>query len=170
LSKLDIFDHSSHSLLYKSTTNKLYGSSPQKLVGKVFFCPREVPRNDICGLEIKDGKGFISIKEVYLYKNRVELEKIEHVYKYITNEYIYTCKCESGNQSVSIPYNFHYDTDLQYPQSNDMKHPIHHLSVLHSHPRFSTGEMQLELFLEVVQSLCFDDSLKPFNLPIFSIG
>jgi hypothetical protein len=160
LRNIDIFDPSSKYLLRK---NDQIPFNEDVLFGYTFYAPKQLNRDAVDGIKLKDGKGYISISETYKQVNLHDYIKIAHVYRYITNEYTYECK-SSGLNSKIIPYNFHYDMDLEF---DTPQHPLVHLQVLHSVPRFPVKEKSLEEFLERVKVTCFDEELSPLVEPIY---
>ena len=157
----DIFDSSSKFLLHKKP--EMYPLTEGIIEGYIFYFPRQIAREVVDGFKLKDNKGFISIMETYKKVNAREFTKIAHTYRYITDEYTYECKSDVA-QPKNIPYNFHYDMDLDY---DTPEHPSKHLQVLHSHPRFPIKEDSIDDFFLQVKTTCFDLDLNPLNFPIY---
>ena len=141
-----------------------------------FYYPKQISPDVIDGYRLKNDQGFISFAETYKFINNYDLEKISFVYRYVTSKFIYECRHSEDKliEKKSLYYNFHYDLDLTYknPVKNDFSnHPPIHLQVLHPHPRFPVLEdMNIQLFLDTVRSLCFKNkTLDPYEEPIYSI-
>ncbi len=135
------------------------------------YFPKYIPLNQVDGLKLKDDKGFITIQETFKFLNRHDLVRVGYTYRYITNEVTYTCEhALSGSTQNNMPYNFHYDMDLEYrnPMNDNVGHPPNHLQVLHNHPRFESPNMTTASFLATVLQLCFKgNKLDPHTEPIF---
>lgn len=139
-----------------------------------FYYPGEVPPDSLSGFQLVSGKGFISIKQEYKYRNIREMDIVSYVYRFISPEMRYSCEYHdpSFNSLNALSYNFHYDMDLEYSDSINENHPECHLQVLHSHPRFKTERISVVEFLRTVKMLCFknNDTSEPYLEPVYMIS
>lgn len=134
-----------------------------------FYYPKKVPLDAFDGFKLVGEKGYISIKEKYLIGAGRKLERVSYVYRYITDEFNYSCSHNSSHTTQDFSYKFHYDMDLE--NNNTENHPQVHLQVLHNHPRFKMDkDISVIEFLEKIRMTCFQDitgKLTPYTEPIF---
>ncbi len=137
------------------------------------YYPYDIGFGAVDGIKLKDNKGFVAIQEFFrITDRRNTLEKSGYVYKYITEEHVYTYQHpSSGDVKSNLLYNFHFDMDLNYNNSPENNHPPTHLQVMHSLPRFQTEEVSIINFLDAVIGFCFENesTLIPYTVPIYSM-
>lgn len=171
----DIFDDVQKAKLYSSIQQ--ISSSVENERYLDIYAPKKIPREELDGLRLKDGKGFISFNVKYRYTNSSNLEEVSYVYRYITDEIAYDCTHKTGDRRLSLYYSFHYDKDLLFHENSSMnredaeRHPLTHLQVFHSHPRFPVAPISIYEFLAEVKKMCFlNESLTPYTEPLYSMG
>jgi len=146
----------------------------------VFNWPKIVSRNAVDGLKLINEKGYIAIRQSYLYKNNTrDLDLVGYVYKYMTDEMIYKSLHRHTNKDKDLHYIFHYDMDLLHAIDGNSRIPINehsneHLQVMHELPRFRTTDISLPLFFSHVIQLCFKKTTatdyEPRKEPFFNFS
>lgn len=136
-----------------------------------FYFPKRLSRGIVDGFKLVSDKGFISFHETYRKINQHDLERIGYVYKYVTNEMVYSCTHIQSGKLEKINYNFHYDMDLRRVADDvEENHPATHLQVLHTHPRFDTSkETTAAEFLQFVRIFCYEnkEASRPYTEALF---
>jgi hypothetical protein len=163
-----MFEVSVRSSFFRNPSRSLHSIGSTKFTS--FYYPKKISIDEIDGFPLKDNKGFVSIEETYKSINRSVFTKVSHVYRFVTSEHVYNyVHTPTGKTKFAINYNFHFDSDLEYPIDTS-SHPLNHFQVLQSHPRFKTEEVAIEDFLMEVRNACFrNDNYEPLQEPIFSL-
>src|SRR3972149_4900462 len=84
-----LFDSSINFLLYKQI--KPVPSNEGGVSYLTFYYPSRIDFDSVDGYKLKNGKGYISITETYLVKNKHHLDRVAFTYKFITDEVEYVC-------------------------------------------------------------------------------
>lgn len=113
--------------------------------GQVVYIPDdgvEIYNNSLCGLKLKDGVGFITIRQTVDKSG----EPIAYVYRFVSSEYEYLiCKRNVANCDNQGNFYFHFD------KCEDDKPHKPHISVMRPPFRYISSRIELKEFLEFIR-------------------
>jgi hypothetical protein len=130
-------------------------STPGKNVS-VIYVPRDISLNNPNeGLPLKDGIGFLSVKEEVDNNGN----RIGYLYRFTSDEYTYIAAKKDSCQSDLMEYffNFHYQ--------KDPRHEGPHISFLHPSIPYISRDISLSEFLGFLKRTFFIDGLRKNSLP-----
>lgn len=139
---------------YKNLFFKDHLSSP-RVANKIIYFPDQVPLDQPSGEPLKDGVGFLSIKE----EIQEDIDRpISYIYRFTTNEFDYIAAKKSCSETWQGFFNFHYQ--------KDDGHQSPHVSFLHSAIRYLSRDITLEEFLMFIKETFFrSDGLRKQGKP-----
>jgi hypothetical protein len=152
-----IFEHRERLTLRKAVVPEISEDDEHNKYA-IFNWPKAINPDTVDGYKLIDDKGYISIREIYRFKNGKDLHLVGHVYRYCTQEMIYNSTHSESTYEKELFYKFHYDMDLLHTHPNLEINPDHapkHLHVMHELPRFEVSNASLGLFFSSVIQLCF---------------
>lgn len=125
----------------------------------IIFVPNIVDHDNPCGgLPLKEGVGYLSIKEDLDDQGKV----LGYLYRFTSDEYTYIADKKQANSDWDGFFNFHYQKDAN---REDDKHRDPHISFLHSSIGYISRAISLEEFLSFVERTFFINGARKNSLP-----
>ena len=111
------------------------------------WVPRPLSIKEL-GVPLRDGVGHIRIEETFDRSGRVT----SYIYKFSSNEYLFTTTRVEPLENNCEPFDFHYDKE-----EGDKPHEPH-LNVVHPSLRYISRHIELEEFLGFIRNHFFESS------------